>query len=357
MSPAALEAASRATGVTRVSTNPVALAQQDGIDAVIIATPNHVHRDIAIAAIGTGKHVLCEKPIAMDVAQAREMYETAEAAGVRHMTAFTYRFVPAMRYLKHLVSSGALGTPRHFRAQRFQDWGRRYLAWRQRAELAGTGELGDMLSHRLDYGHYLIGRYATVAAMLRRVWDSRVDDQGQEHPADVEDWVACLGTFRAGATACLESSKVATGRGDGATGHDLCEINGTEASASYRLGDPHHIQLASAGGFPERVSVPDAFLKEAGSPRDPHAGDPLMGFRYDQTWLFLQAIRDQRPLAPSFRDGLDAQIVMDAIVQSDRDSRTVRVRVRTLTLSRRKVQGTRHKEGRRRNGARQGLWA
>jgi predicted dehydrogenase len=326
VNPAALEAASAATGVTRTSQDPVALAAEDGIDAVIIATPNHVHRDIALAAIRAGKHVLCEKPIAMDTAQAREMYDAAERARVRHMTAFTYRFVPAMRYLKHLVTSGALGTPRHFRAQRFQDWGRRYLAWRQRAEFAGTGELGDMLSHRLDYGHYLIGRFTSVAGMVRQVWDMRIDAQGREHPADVEDWVACLGTFEAGATACLESSKVATGRGDGATGHDLCEVNGTEASAIYRLGDPHHIQIAKAGGLPERVAVPEAFLKEAGSPRDPHAGDPLMGFRYDQTWLFIQAIREERPLAPSFRDGLDAQIVMDAITRSAAERRTVDVR-------------------------------
>jgi len=325
VSPAALEAASQATGVTRTSTDPLTLAAEDGIDAVIIGTPNHVHRDIALAAIRTGKHVLCEKPIAMDVAQAREMFEGAERAGVKHMTAFTYRFVPAMRYLKHLVSSGALGTPRHFRAQRFQDWGRRYLAWRQRSEFAGTGELGDMLSHRLDYGHHLIGRFASVAAMLSQVWDTRVDAQGREHPSDVDDWVACLATFEAGATACLESSKVATGRGDGATGHDLCEVNGTDASASYRLGDPHHIQLAKAGKLPERLPVPEAFLKEAGSPRDPHAGDPLTGFRHDQTWLFIQAIRDGRPLAPSFRDGLDAQIVMDAITSSAAQRRTIDV--------------------------------
>lgn len=319
----ALDRASSATGVTRTSTDPVALAQEDGIDAVIIGTPNYVHHQIAVAAIGTGKHVLCEKPLAMTVAQAREMYDAAEAAGVRHMTAFTYRFVPAMRYLKHLVSSGALGEPLHFRAQRFQDWGRRHLGWRQRASLAGTGELGDMLSHRLDYGHYLIGPFARVTAMLTRVWDSRIDAAGEAHPADVEDWVACIGQFRSGASACLESTKTAAGLGDGATGHDLCEVNGRAASARYRLGDPHHLMLGQAGALYERVQVPDAFLKEQGSPRDVHTGDPLVGFRYDQTWLFLQSILDQRPVEPSFLDGLEAQIVMDAITQSAATGKTI----------------------------------
>ena len=174
---------------------------------MVIATPNRVHHAIALAAIGTGKHVLCEKPIAMTVAEAREMCDAAEAAGVVHMTAFTYRFVPAMRYLRHLVSSGALGDPVHFRAQRFQDWGRRDLAWRQLKSEAGTGELGDMLSHRLDYGHHLIGPFAKISALMHRVYDSRIDAAGASHPADVDDWVACIGTFRQGATACLESTQ------------------------------------------------------------------------------------------------------------------------------------------------------
>jgi predicted dehydrogenase len=321
----AVERASRATGVTRTSTDPVALAQEDGIDAVVIATPNHVHHPIALAAIRTGKHVLCEKPIALNVDQAREMYHAAEAAGVRHMTAFTYRFVPAMRYLKHLVAGGTLGEPLHFRAQRFQDWGRRYLGWRQRASLAGTGELGDMLSHRLDYGHHLIGPFARITAMLSRVWDTRLDASGEAHASDVEDWVACIGQFRMGASACLESTKTAAGLGDGATGHDLCEVNGRSASARYRLGDPHHLMLGHAGALYERVGVPEGFLKEPGSPRDPHTGDPLIAFRYDQTWLFLQSILDERPVEPSFLDGVHAQIVMEAIVQSAATGRTVDV--------------------------------
>jgi predicted dehydrogenase len=321
----ALERASAATGVTRTSTDPIALAQEDGIDAVIIATPNHVHHAIALAAIRTGKHVLCEKPIAMNVAEASEMYLSAEAAGVRHMTAFTYRFVPSMRYLKQLVSSGALGEPLHFRAQRFQDWGRRHLGWRQRADMAGTGELGDMLSHRLDYGHHLIGPFARVTAMLSRIWDTRIDAAGEAHPADVEDWVACLGEFRNGASACLESTKTAAGLGDGATGHDLCEVNGRLASARYRLGEPHHLMVAQAGGAYERVAVPEPLLTVEGSPRDPHAGDPLVGFRHDQTWLFLQSILDERPVEPSFLDGLHAQIVMAAIVESAATGRTIDV--------------------------------
>src|SRR5438270_9137200 len=116
-----------------------------GVEAVIVATPNFTHREIVLAAVAAKKHVLCEKPLALNFPAAREMYEAAEAARVRHMTAFTYRFVPAMRYTKYLVDSGAVGEPYHFRAQRFQDWGTRGLGWRQKLELAGSGELADML--------------------------------------------------------------------------------------------------------------------------------------------------------------------------------------------------------------------
>ena len=325
VNPVALERAAQATGVARTTTDPFEIARDPAIDAIVIATPNRVHHDIAMAAIATGKHVLCEKPIAMTVAEARAMYDAAEAAKVVHMTAFTYRFVPAMRYLRHLVVSGALGDPVHFRAQRFQDWGRRDLGWRQLASEAGTGELGDMLSHRLDYGHLLIGPFARVSALMRRVYDSRVDAAGVSHPADVDDWVACIGTFKQGATACLESTKVATGRGDGATGHDLCEVNGTGASASYRLGDPHGVQLGRRGGRFERVAVPESFLVEPGSPRDPRAGDPLQVFRHDQTWRFLQSILDGSPVGPTFKAGLEAQIVMDAIQRSAATGSTVEI--------------------------------
>jgi predicted dehydrogenase len=302
------------------------LIGSDTIDAVIIATPNHVHREIALAAIAAGKHVLCEKPLALTTADARDMERAAEAAGVRHMTAFTYRFVPAMRYMSHLVSSGALGTPRHFRAWRFQDWGRRALAWRQQQAKAGTGELGDMLSHRLDYAHLLLGPLAQVMAMTHRVWDTRLDAAGVSYPSDVEDWVAGVGTFVSGATGVFESTKTATGHGEGSDSEDLCEVNGTEGSVIYRLRDPLHVQIGRAGGRLAREAVPATWLKLPQSPRDPASGDPLQTFRYDQDVEFIQAILEQRPCEPSFRDGVRVQALMDAIIESAAQLRAVPVR-------------------------------
>ena len=118
-------------GVAAATTDAEALCRSDEIDAVVIATPNDTHRPIAVAAARAGKHVMCEKPLGLSAGEVRAMYEAARDARVVHMTAFTYRFAPAMRYLRHLLKSGALGTPRHFRSQRFLDWPETSWGWRQ----------------------------------------------------------------------------------------------------------------------------------------------------------------------------------------------------------------------------------
>ena len=118
-------------GAGFASTDPLEVCARPDVDAVVIATPNDTHRPIAVAAARAGKHVMCEKPLGLSAAEVREMYEAARDAGVVHMTAFTYRFAPSMRYLRHLLKSGALGTPRHFRSQRFLDWPETSWGWRQ----------------------------------------------------------------------------------------------------------------------------------------------------------------------------------------------------------------------------------
>ncbi len=138
------------------------------IDAVIIATPNFTHRPIAVAAAKAGKHVMCEKPLGLNAGEVREMYLAARDAGVVHMTAFTYRFAPAMRYLRHLVKSGALGTPRHFRSQRFLDWPETSWGWRQYKDKAGAGDLFDMTIHRIDFAIDLLGPINSVCGAVAR---------------------------------------------------------------------------------------------------------------------------------------------------------------------------------------------
>jgi predicted dehydrogenase len=144
-------------------------------------------------------------------------------------------------------------------------------------------------------------------------------------PSDVDDWVALVAEFASGATGVFESAKACPGRGDGATGQDFCEVNGTEGSLVYELGDPHHVKRARPGQAFERVSVPREDLTPPGSGRDPLTGDPLVGFRYDQAFEFVSAIRAGRECRPSFADGVRVQAVIEAMVRSDRERREVEV--------------------------------
>ena len=309
---ATLKRARQQTGVAVTSTRYEDIVKRENVHAVIIATPNFTHAPIALDAIAHGKHVLCEKPLAMNHAEAHAMAEAVEHAGVRHMTAFTYRFVPAMRYLAYLVKRGDLGAPYHFRSCRLQDWGARSIGWRQVRKFAGTGELGDMLSHRIDFAHLLVGPMKQLVANLKQWHPVR---GGQ--PNDLDDWVAILAEFQSGATGVLESSKLASGRNESWRSLDSVELNGSERSFVFVTGEWNKLQTGKVGGpgF-ETIEIPREFWKIPGSPRELGKGDPLVTFRYDQAWEFVDAIRNQRPCSPSFHDGALALAVMDAVVKS-----------------------------------------
>lgn len=319
--PRVLEGASRQTGVARIYSDFEEALKDPQVDAVIIATPNIVHPPAVLAAAKLNKHVMSEKPLALDAKTAIAMYHAAEAAGIVHMTAFTYRFVPAMRYTEHLVKSGAIGRPLHFRAQRFQDWQTRDLGWRQVKKLAGTGELGDMLSHRIDYAHLVLGHFKRLVADLRTFTPMR-----DGAPNDTDDWVALIAAFDGDTTGVLESTKLAVGRGEGYGGRDDVEINGTEGTIVYSTQSPLELRIGRKGASDlETVKVPMSFQVWPGSPRDPRQGDPRVTFRYDQGVEFINAIVEKRPARPSLLAGVEAQIVIDAAMRSHTERRWVDV--------------------------------
>ena len=312
----ALVRASRATGIADTSTDYAAIVARDDIDAVVITTPNDLHGPIAMAAIAAGKHVLCEKPLGIDRRETEMMASAAERAGIVNMTAFTYRFVPAIRWMKRLMSDGAVGTPYHVRIHRLQEWGDRALGWRQDKARSGSGELGDMLAHRIDYVHYLVGPISRLVAHTKQCLSDRRRDDGTSQASDVEDWVAVIADIVGGTTGVFESTKMATGRGSGNASEDYMEINGSAGTLVYRLEHPHALLIGRPGGHLEPAPVPDHLLTVHGSPRDPREGDPLQGFRYDQGFEFVQAIVERRSATPDFRDGARVQAVLDAVLRS-----------------------------------------
>ena len=302
------------------------IAAHRDIDAVVIATPNFTHCHIALACINQGKHVMCEKPLGVSHAEAALMCRAAQARGVRHMTAFTYRFAPSMKYLRHLLKSGALGEPRHFRSQRFLDLPETSWGWRQYKNLAGAGDLYDMTIHRIDFAQDLMGPIHSVCGAVKTFVprDKTIDGHSCK-PSEVDDWSALIGSFASGAVGVWEGSTLMKGHHNKGVGFEWVEVNGSEGSAVYQLVDPNDILVGRHGQTMEKRRVPAEFMKPTGSPRNPAEGNPSTVFRYDLVYEFVSAIVEGRDAIPSFEDGASAQAVADAVLQSSTERRWVDV--------------------------------
>lgn len=308
--------AALATGIPEIHTKVEELLARDDIDAVVNATPNFLHREIVLAILAHGKHVLCEKPLALDFAQAAEMLRAAESAGVVHMTAFTYRYTPALQYMKRLILGAELGEIRTVRAAYLMALSGHLLGWRSTKQQAGSGVLADIGSHLIHMVQFVAGDIESLTASARRFRD--------DPASDVEDWIAFMAKFAGGACGTFEISRVCPGRGAGITEEIFLEVYGTAGSAVFSLQDPLGLRVAigEAGRDPvrllERVDVPAAFLKLDGSPRDVQAHDPRWGYRYDQAFQFVESVRLGQSRAPSFADGVKCQAVLDAALESSR---------------------------------------
>lgn len=316
-SPGLLEQRRRDWGVDYITDDYQRVCADPQIDAIIIATPNFTHRPIALAAAQHGKHVMCEKPLGLNAGEVRDMYHSARDAGVVHMTAFTYRFAPSMKYLRSLAHSGQLGQLRHFRSQRFLDMPETSWGWRQYKAQAGAGDLFDMTIHRIDFAIDLLGPLARVCgAVAQFAPRTRAADGRECAPSEVDDWSCLIGEFASGAVGVWEGTTLAKGYGLGGFGHEWAEINGSERSAVYRLHEPNTLWLGRTGADLAPVEVPPDYLKPMGSPRDPGRGVPATVFRYDLIYEFVSAIVEGRDAVPSFYDGLRAQLVADAVLES-----------------------------------------
>ena len=303
--------------VDKITTDYEQIAADADIDAVIIATPNFTHKPIALACAAAGKHIMCEKPLGLNFAESAEMYRAARDNNVRHMTAFTYRFAPSMRYLKHLIETGSLGEPRHFRSQRFLDLPETSWGWRQIKKLAGAGDLFDMTIHRIDFAQDLLGPITAVCGAVAQYAKRDKTADGQPcPPSEVDDWSALIGQFACGAVGLWEGSTVMKGYHNDGFGHEWAEINGSEGSAVYKLIEPNTILIGKHGESLKQEPVPREFLAPAGSPRNPDEGVPSTVFRYDLVWEFVSAIVEERDAVPGFDHGASAQAVADAVLKS-----------------------------------------
>src|ERR671914_472276 len=198
---AVAEAAQR-YGFAEHVTDWKALVADDRVQLFDNAGPNNLHAEPTIAAAEAGKHVICEKPLGRDAAESYETWQRVAAAGVKHMCAFNYRFVPAIRLARQMIEAGEIGEITHFRGAYLQEWGAADIeAWRFDKSAAGSGALGDLGAHVVDMGRYLVGEIDSVSAMTATFWPDR----------EVDDAVESAVSFESGAVGTIEATRFANG--------------------------------------------------------------------------------------------------------------------------------------------------
>ena len=187
----AAEEAARRFGYEAYYTDWRKMLEDDRIQLFDNGGPNDMHAEPCIAAAAAGKHVFCEKPLARNAEEAKLHVDAVEKAGVKHMVAFNYRFVPAVRQAYDLIQSGKLGRIYHFRAVYLQEWIMPHydtpMIWRLDKKQCGSGALGDLGSHIIDLGRFLVGEMKSVGAMTRTSSPSAQGPDGQMHVVDVDD--------------------------------------------------------------------------------------------------------------------------------------------------------------------------
>ena len=308
-----------------------ALLADPDLDAVVVCPPSGLTAAVAMEAVAAGKHILCEKPLGLTWPEAEALRKAAEARGVVHMVAFTFRFVPGLRYLKRLVSEGHFGEVRHWRLSHMTDLmldPATPRAWRNDRRQAGAGVLADMGSHGIDLARYLVGDLAAVSGAGRLYVRER--RHGTSPVAvDAEDAYAFAVEFVNGAIGTFDLNRAVAGRGgSGRANYQSIEIHGTGGAACYDLFHPFEIQISLGPAMTRtqqwaRAEVPFDLMKYPGSPRNPRLDDPLLGYKLDQDIAFVKAVRGETDDYPTFGDGAAAQRIVDAVEQSARERRWI----------------------------------
>ena len=333
--PARAKAFAERWGIPRVHATWEALVGDPELDAVVLCPPSDLNVPMAGAAIRAGKHVLCEKPLALTYPEARALAALAAASPDRvHMVAFTFRFPAALRYLRRLVEERHFGEIRHWRMSYFND-GQLDPAgpftWRHLRVRGEAGVVADMGSHMVDVARYLLGDVAAVAAIARTYVGERADAAGVRRRVETPEAGAWVAEFASGVIGTFDVSRGVAGRGGtGRPQYQAVELHGTGGGALYELTRPFHVQLSAGPLLARRqhwvtVEVPPEFAVFPGSPRNPRVDDPLLGYKYDQGVAFVRAIRGETTDYPTFRDGAAAQAVVDAVDLAGRERRWVTV--------------------------------
>lgn len=315
------------------------VVNREDIDLVDIAAPSAIHKDVAIAAARVGKHVFCEKPLALNLNDAQEMLFEVEKADVKHTVGFNYRKVPAIKLARRLIKEGYIGRIFHFRGIYSQDWlvdPNFPLTWRLRKKNAGGGSSWDLGAHVIDLAKYLVGDLKELTAMQTTFIKERptaikenglvaIAGKGKKR-VDVDDATSFLAKFKNGALGIFELTRY----GNGYRNQNRIEVIGSKGSFIFDMEKMNELEFFSNDdprllqGF-RRIQVTDEC--------HPYTknwwpvghiigfGDTFVNEMYD----FLIAIAKDEPAEPNFYDGVKVQEILSAIDESIKTRKWVEV--------------------------------
>jgi predicted dehydrogenase len=305
------------------------VVEDPDIGLIDIAVPESMHMEVAMAAAANGKHIFCEKPMALTYSQTAMMYEAAKSAGIKHMVDFNYRTLPAMRLAKQLISEGKIGRVTGFKAQYMQDWAlspQTPFLWRMDEKMAGRGptEAG---CHIVDLARYLVGEVDTVAAAYNIVHKERADaSTGAMKKVTSEDNTMFIVRFKSEALGFFETSRVTAGRKNAL----LLEINGLKGSIRFNLERLDELELyleedpAYIQGFRTIIATQPEHMYIKNWWPTGH----IIGWEHTfvhQYYELMQALATDKMPEPNFYDGMKCQQVVEAVWLAGNENRWVKV--------------------------------
>ncbi len=303
------------------------------VQVIDCCAPNHMHAEIVLAAAAAGKHVYCEKPLAMNVAEARRMVEAVDKAGIKTQMTFNFRFFPAIIRARQLVEAGFLGRifsfrGRYYRASYIDP--QKPLSWRLRKDISGGGALFDLGAHVLDLLYYLLGDFGSVQAILETLIKERPLTAGsaEKGPVDVDDFALLHLRMADGTLGLVETSRMGTG----ATNDLQLELFGEKGAIRFNLADPNWLEVFDARESDKPMGGMRGFRKletvqryEGQKAPDWAMTPGFVRVHAECQYQFLKAVATDTPSAPTLADGLKVQVVMEAAARSSAEGRWVSV--------------------------------
>jgi predicted dehydrogenase len=342
----ALETARATFGWKKACTDWRAVVNSPEIDIIDIGTSNVTHAQIGIAAAKAGKHIFCEKPLALTVADAKQMVDAVRKAGVKHMVGFNYRRVPAIAFAKRMIASGELGQIRHFRGTYLQDWiadPKFPMNWRLRKSVAGSGSHGDLNAHLIDLARHLVGELTETVGLQETFIKVRRREaqaiglgasagKGTEK-VTVDDATVFLAKFAPGknvapgAYGTFEATRLAPGHKN----YNRFEINGSEGSLIFCFERMNELEYCNRNDPADKPGFKTIMCTEgAHHPYVSAWWPPGHVLGYEHTFIhevadFVNAVATGSPVHPDFVDGAKCVAVLESVVKSQRSRGWVKV--------------------------------